>query len=143
MNKNGTRAIIEAALKVYAPVTAPQLAEHIGLSQQGILWHLKTLHDATPKLAYIVAYQPQTEKGRDVCVWAYGDCKDAEHSAKRHSPVDRQQTIVLPLIEPNEQLEDQEDRRITQAEARQRRKLLDGIKPFRDPMLFVTAGVSP
>lgn len=136
MNQNGKREMVEAALKVYAPVTAPQLAEHMGLTQQGVWWHLKMLHDAKPKRAYVIGYRPQIERGRDVYVWAAGDCQDAKPEPKRRGPVDRKRVEVLSIVDRDEELERQEETRVTQAEERQRQKMLAEIKPFRDPLIW-------
>ncbi len=125
--------VVLEVLKEHGPLSSVEIGEIMGMTGAAVRDHLYNLQTLTPKVVYIHSYRPSLGygKGRGGPLWSAGDLPNA------HKPV---QVGRRPKAVREDDDEDEYSENRIRNEIRNKAK---NIKPFRDPMLFMTAGVSP
>jgi predicted ArsR family transcriptional regulator len=134
-----TREKIFEAVRKHGPISIPHLAQKLNMLPPTINWQIQQLH--AEKLVYVHSYSQQKSKTH-TRIWAAGDQPDADRGKKfdrseyyfgtEYDDIDDKRTKTLS----EEQIEAMDARR----EQKRREEILKHIKPFRDPMLFLTCG---
>jgi hypothetical protein len=134
MSKRGvTREIVFKAFRKHGPASTKIISEKIGMLPASIEKHIRTLHKE--KRIYITEYLIEPSR-RHVRVWAVGCAPDAPRLDKgTPSEFVRCRQYFA---------DDDDDAGDDHGHCLKRRRILASlIQPFRDPMLFMTAGVRP
>lgn len=124
-NHKATRQEVFAMLTKFGPISTPELAKKMNLLPATVNWHIQTLHDE--RLVHVKDFSK--ERGRThMRIWAVGAAEDATRGEK----FDRYAYYYSD--DPDESAS------VVAIDMKRRRELLASIKPFRDPMIWATAG---
>lgn len=136
------RDIVLAVLIKRGRMTAREIAEATGIEEGNAQYHLRTLKQMEQVFVAAWIVIPAC---RDIRVWEAGNEADApkpngearfNKSITKRAPQPRSKMSPESIVRLQEEFLERED-------AKRRKRLLDDIKPFRDPMIFMTAGVRP
>jgi hypothetical protein len=118
---------IRAALKKRGPMTVIQISEVTGISPSNVAGLISAFRDDPgQKKGIRKSGKAPGDLGTFRYIFELSDESDAEDCARRPASKDQ----------PKISREEMQERRYL-------RELAKRIQPFRDPMLFLTAGVSP
>lgn len=117
MSRMKSRALVFEGLKKHGPISGPDLAAKLGVEPGMVDWHLKMLRES--HFAYVHSYSQELRK-KHMRLWAVGNKPDEPRRFEADPDEDDAITIMC--------------------DTRRRQELIARIKPFRDPMLFLTAG---
>lgn len=124
-------AVLEV-LKEHGPMSSPQLGAKMGVTRECARSHINYLREQSPKLVYIHSWTPGLGygRGRSGPLFAAGDAED----------------VAQPLVRVRIRNSSPGTRDSEDGEVRMHNEMLkraEQIQPFRDPMLFRTAGRRP
>ncbi|MCE4544620.1 MULTISPECIES: hypothetical protein [unclassified Caballeronia] len=121
----------EAALALIAEhgsITAPDLADLMEIGRTSMNYYVKTLHEE--KRIYVSAWRGFGRLGSPVRIWSIGEGPDVPMPIEGAPIVFREK---MSEAERWEKIMDARDKAL-------RDRLAQQIRPWRDPMLFMTAG---
>lgn len=140
-----TRDFIFAALKRYAPISSPHLAQKLGMIPATVGWQIEKLH--SERRVYVHGFSDKRGKTH-TRIWAVGDAPDAKRPEKfdRNEYYfgtaydDEAETKQLAQAEKKGASQEQLEAMWEAADRKRREAIARQIVPFRDPLLFITAG---
>jgi hypothetical protein len=121
-------AMVLGLIKEHGSITAPDLAEIMNISRTSLNYYVKTLHEE--KRIYVSAWRGFGRLGSPVRIFSIGEGPDVP------KPIEGAPMVIKPKLSEVERWEKIMDDRDREFRAR----LAAQIRPWRDPMLFMTAG---
>jgi hypothetical protein len=140
-----TREFILEALKRYAPISTPHLAQKLNMLPATVGWQIEKLH--TERRIYVHSYSQQKSKTH-TRIWAIGDQEDAKRGEKfnRHEYYygdeydQAEEKRRAEALKKGHLTEEQIEAMNAAREEKRRKELAARIRPFRDEMIWALFG---